>query len=535
MTAPADLVVTDGTVHTLADPDRTHGAVAVRDGRIVRLGDAYDVAFLIGTETRVVECGGGVVLPGFVDAHTHLDALGARLVHADLSTAATREEALALLSVRAAEVDPGRWVLGYGYDESAWPEDERRPLTRDDLDGVAHRGPVAAVREDMHLVSVDSTALDALGALPAGVRREDGEPTGVLVEAAAGAVFDATAPDRAEARDRLRAATDHAVARGVTAVHDVVSNPAVARAHRDLALAGDLPLRVRIQYHRDRLDAVEATGLATNAGDRVRTGAIKAFADGSLGARTARLSTPYADAPAERGEWTTAPDDLAALVGRIDDLGLQAAVHAIGDEAVDAVLDAYAAVVGDDAADDAHTDDAADGGAEASAGGDGPRHRIEHAELASDDAIDRMADLGVVASVQPNFLRWAGEDGLYADRLGDRRPTNRLRAFADAGVPLAFGSDCMPLDPLVGVHHAVTAPDPAQRLGVTAALRAYTRGAAYAGFDEDRLGTVERGTRADLVVLDRSPWDHPDAIDDVEVLATVVDGEVVHAADETRM
>ncbi|MFB6304323.1 MAG: amidohydrolase [Haloferacaceae archaeon] len=505
MTAPADLVLTNATVHTLADPDATHGAVAVRDGRVVRLADAYDVEFLAGASTRVVDCGGGVVLPGFVDAHTHLDALGRRLVHADLSTAETRDAALDALGEEATDAAEGEWVLGIGYDESAWGDDD--PLTREDLDAVDHAGPVAAVREDMHAVSVDAAALDELGgadALPAGVRREDGRPTGVLVEAAAEAVYDAVAPDRSEARTLLRAAADHAVARGVTGVHDMVRRPAVARAHRDLALDGALPLRVRLNYVRDHLDAVEAAGLATNDGGRVRTGAIKAFADGSIGARTARLSEPYADAD-ERGEWVVDPDELAALVDRVDGLGLQAAVHAIGDEAVDAVLDAYAGV------------DAADA-----------RHRVEHAELASDAAVERMADLGVVASVQPNFLKWDGDGGLYERRLGDRRPTNRLRALSDAGVPLAFGSDCMPLDPLLGVHHAVNAPDPAQRLGVTEALRAYTRGGAFAGFDEDRLGTVAVGKRADLVVLDRSPWEHADAISDVGVVATVVDGELVY-------
>jgi predicted amidohydrolase YtcJ len=139
-----------------------------------------------------------------------------------------------------------------------------------------------------------------------------------------------------------------------------------------------------------------------------------------------------------------------------------------------------------------------------------------------------MAAAGVVASVQPNFHRWAGEDGLYADRLGDRRTeTNRLRRLQDAGVRLAFGSDCMPLDPLMGVHHAVTAPTAAQRLGVTEALRAYTLGSAYAGFDEDRLGTVEPGKCADLVVLDESPWEADD-IGGIDVALTVVDGRVVH-------
>jgi hypothetical protein len=135
----------------------------------------------------------------------------------------------------------------------------------------------------------------------------------------------------------------------------------------------------------------------------------------------------------------------------------------------------------------------------------------------------------VVASVQPNFLKWAGEGGLYESRLGDRRTeTNRYADLQAAGVRLAFGSDCMPLDPLLGVHHAVNAPAEAQRLGVTEALRAYTSGAAYAGFDENRLGTVEVGKLADFVVLESSPWAQPDAIRDIDVALTLVDGEVVY-------
>jgi predicted amidohydrolase YtcJ len=273
-----------------------------------------------------------------------------------------------------------------------------------------------------------------------------------------------------------------------------------------MARSGDLQLRVRLNYWADHLDALVETGLRTNHGDGlVRVGAIKTFTDGSLGGRTARLSAPYADAPDDRGEWVVAPAEFRDLLDAAADAGFQVAAHAIGDEAVDAVVDAFAEA------------DAADA-----------RHRIEHAELASDAAVDRMAGRGVIASVQPNFHRWAGEAGLYADRLGDRRTeTNRLRRLQDAGVRLAFGSDCMPLDPLMGVHHAVTAPTAAQRLGVTEALRAYTLGSAYAGFDEDRLGTVEPGKCADLVVLDESPWEADD-IGGIDVALTVVDGRVVH-------
>jgi predicted amidohydrolase YtcJ len=278
------------------------------------------------------------------------------------------------------------------------------------------------------------------------------------------------------------------------------------RVYRDLASDGDLTLRVRCNYWADHLDALVETGLRTNHGTGlVRVGAIKTYTDGSLGGRTARLSAPYADAPDGRGEWVVDPAAVRDLFGAAENAGFQVAAHAIGDEAVDEVVDAFAA--GDPTA----------------------RHRIEHAELASDEAVDRMAEAGIVASVQPNFHRWADEEGLYADRLGDRRTeTNRLGRLHEAGVRLAFGSDCMPLDPLVGVHHAVNAPTDAQRLGVTDALRAYTLGSAYAGFDENRLGTVEPDKCADLVVLDASPWEAPRSIRDIDVTMTVVDGGVVY-------
>jgi predicted amidohydrolase YtcJ len=515
MTDAVDLLLTNATVHTLARPDETHEAVAVRDGRIVRVGAVYDLDFLAGVETERIDCGGRVVIPGFVDAHTHMTVVGRKRVHADLSGATTRAEALDRLADRAAAVDAGEPVLGFGYDESAWA-DGGDYLTRDDLDAVDADGPVVAVREDLHVASLDSTALSRFGDdLPAdGMRRTNGEPTGVVVEAAAEAVLDALAPDPSETAALLRAAQRHANERGVTGVHDMVRRSHAPRVYRDLDRAGELTLRVRLNYWSDHLDALAEAGLRTNHGDGlVRVGAIKTFTDGSIGGRTARLSSPYADAPGERGEWTVPPAAFRDLFDRATDAGFQVAAHAIGDEAVDAVAEAYGAA-----------DPPADAGTPHPA-----RHRIEHAELASDGAIARLADADVVASVQPNFHRWAGESGLYDARLGDRRTeTNRLGRLADAGVRLAFGSDCMPLDPLFGVHHAVNAPTSDQRLGVTEALRAYTLGSAYAGFDEDRLGTVEPGKRADLVVLEDSPWAHPGSIRDVDVTLTVVDGDVVY-------
>ena len=502
MTQAADRIFTNAEVHTLGDPDETRGAVAVRDGRIVRVDSEYEVGFLEGVDTDVVDCGGGVLLPGFVDAHTHMEIVGRRLVHADLGAADDREAALALL--REAPADG--WVLGYGYDESTWPEGGY--LTREELDAVSGDLPVVAFREDLHTASVNSVVLERYAEeLPeSGVHREAGEPTGVVTEDAAELLRMETAPDREETRRLVRAARDRAHELGVTGVHDMVRRSDAPAAYRELAVEGDLDLRVRLYYWADHLDAVEETGLTTNhGGEFVEVGGVKTFSDGSLGAGTAKLSAPYADREGT-GEWVVPPEDLRAIARRADDLGLQVAVHAIGDEAVE---EALAALPDDPAA----------------------RHRIEHAELLSD--LESFADAGAVASMQPNFLRWAREGGLYERRLGPERTaaSNRFADVLGAGVPLAFGSDCMPLDPLFGVQQAVTAPAEGQRLTVTEALRAYTSGAAYAGHDEDRSGTVEAGKRADLVVLAASPWEvDADAIADVDVTMTVVDGEVVYRA-----
>ncbi|MBP1921420.1 putative amidohydrolase YtcJ [Halorubrum alkaliphilum] len=528
MSQPADRVFLDGEIHTLTDPDETYEALAVRDGEIVRLGRSYDVEFLAGVETDVVDLDGRVLLPGFIDAHTHLTTVGRYLVHADLSGADSPTEAVGLLEDRAAELDDesaagegtdsdAEWVLGYGYDESTWTED--RYLTREDLDRVSTGRPVAAFREDMHVAAVNGVVLDrfadALAAVPDETvpTDEPGVPTGVLLESAIDPIYEAVEPGVEGTRSAVEAALELCTARGITGFHDMVRDSHAPRVYRDLDAAGELTARVRINYWSDHLDALREVGLTTNAGSAlVETGAIKSYTDGSFGGRTARLSEPYTDAPEETGQWVVDPDELADAVEAATDAGYQFTAHAIGDEAVDAVLDAY---------ETASTTDPGDA-----------RHRIEHVELADDTAIDRLADSGVVASVQPNFLKWADEDGLYEARLGEERTaaTNRYRDLLDAGVRLAFGSDGMPMDPLLGVHHAVNAPADAQRLSVTEALRAYTRGAAYAGFDENRLGTVEVGKRADLVVLDGSPWDHPESIRDVDVAMTVADGTIVHDA-----
>ncbi len=502
MTEPADLVLKDAVVHPLDGSD-TAEAVAIRDGTVVQVGTDYDVEFLAGVETSVVDLAERHVFPGFVDAHTHLELVGRKAVEADLTDVDSPEACLDRLRALDTDHRDDDWILGFGYDESRWGGDY---LTRADLDSVSDDRPVAAFREDLHTVSVNGVALERLPDLPADdVDREGGEPTGVLVESAVEAVFEAVRAGPATMREYLLAAQRVAHERGVTAVHEMVRNSHAPRVYREMDLSGDLALRVRLNYWADHLDAVLETGLRTGHGsDRLRVGGIKSYVDGSLGGRTARLSTPYADAPDERGVFVESPEEIEELVERADGAGLQMHLHAIGDEAIEAVLDAYE-------------------------GTEGERHRVEHAEVLTDDLVARLGESDIVVSPQPNFLKWADEGGLYDARLGEerRRETNQFRSLLDAGARLAFGSDCMPLDPLLGIEQAVTAPDPDQRLSVGEALRAYTSGGAYAGFDEDRMGTLEAGKLGDVVVLDDSPWDADD-IADIEVAMTVVGGDVVY-------
>ncbi len=506
MSASADLILTNAAVHCLDDERTEATAVAIADNRIIRVGSTRHVERLAGVETVTIDCDGLPVLPGFVDAHTHLETTGRYLVHADLSHATSRDAALDRLSNEAADGDA--WALGFGYDESNW--EDSTLLTRDDLDAVSTRTPIAAFRVDMHTASLNTPAFEQLTDRfdDEHIEMAGGEPTGVVLEDAVDVVRDAGTGGLAYTERLLEAAERHAIEAGVTCVHELVRHSDAPRIYREQALRGELPLRVRINYWHDHLASIEELGLRTNFGtERLQIGAIKSFTDGAIGGRTAKLTAPYTDGDGT-GQWVVTPEELQETVSAVDEAESQMAIHAIGDAAIESALSALE-TTGDPAQ---------------------ARHRIEHVELASDDHIERMAEAGIVASMQPNFLQWAGEGGLYEHRLGPERTaeSNRFRDLLDAGVPLAFGSDSMPLDPLFGIQAVVNAPEAAQRLTVTEAIEAYTRGGAYAGFDEDRLGTIEPGTLADLVMLDGSPWESDDRIDDLDVVTTIVGGEVVY-------
>jgi predicted amidohydrolase YtcJ len=301
---------------------------------------------------------------------------------------------------------------------------------------------------------------------------------------------------------------------GVTTVCDVV-DPKDLRAYIERRRTGAMRVRVCAAVWLRHLDAVESAGLGAGLGDEwLRLTGLKMYGDGSIGSRTAAMFSAYGDDPGNKGALNLDRANMAGAIGRARALGLQACIHAIGDRGVDEVIAAFELAA-------AHVPRARFAR---------ERHRIEHCELVTKDGIRRMRRIGLIASVQPNFVgNWSAKGKLYDQRIGPGwlGRDNPMRFMIDGGLTVAFGSDNMPFSPLYGIHSAVNAPFPSQRLSVDEALAAYTRDAAFALREESNRGTLERGKFADIAVLSGDPRDVQGEIGDLLVDATLIGGENV--------
>lgn len=514
----ADLVLHSGRVHTLDPKGRVVQALASRGGRIVALGRDKDVVPLAGSRTRVVDLGGRFACPGFIDCHTHFAKRALGISRVDLHGTESLDDMLGRLKAERRRTKRGQWVLGRGWDESKWP-DKRFP-TREDLDGAVPDRPVKASRVDGHSCVVNSAGWKALK-IPAdfpGVERDArGRPTGLLKEQAYEETLDRIVDPPELYRKALPLMEEAAHRLGVTTVCDFV-DPKDMAAYTQRRKAGRMRVRVVAAMWTRHLEAMEASGMRAGLGDEwLKVLGVKMYGDGSIGSRTAALRRPYRDDPGNRGQLNMTRAEMAATITRARKLGLQACIHAIGDRGVDEVIDAYEAAA-----------------RKAGLGAfRGERHRIEHCELVTKTGIRRMKRLGLVASMQPNFVgQWSRKGQMYDQRIGGRwhGRDNPLRWIKDAGVPVAFGSDNMPFGPLYGMVSAVRAPAPAQRLKPKEALAAYTRDAAWALREEASRGTLEAGKLADVVVLTESPLRSAAAMGRAKVWATVVGGRVVWRA-----
>jgi hypothetical protein len=529
---PVTLAIVNAKVWT-ADPAHPWAeAIAVAGDTITAVGASDEIRQAAGG-AEVIDAGGTLVVPGFIDAHVHFVDGGFRLASVQLRDAKTREAFVSRVQGFAATVPAGTWITGGDWDHSLWGGELP---ARQWIDAATPNHPVWINRLDGHMSLANSAALKAAGVtratadVPGGeiVRDGTGEPTGVLKDNAMSLVDRVVPPPSAEMEDRaLKAAMAYVNERGVTSVHNMGTWEQLATFAR-ARKAGSLSTRIYAAVPLagwERLRDVVANreyGGEDGRGDPwLRIGGLKGFVDGSLGSHTAAFHEPFDDAPKDRGLLVNTPEDLYTWISGADKAALHVIVHAIGDRANGLLLDIYERVQKENGARDR-------------------RFRVEHAQHLAPADILRFGQLAVIPSMQPYH---AIDDGRWAETFIGRRieTTYAFRSLLDRKARLVFGSDWFvaPPTPLEGIYAAVTRRTlddknpggwvPAQKITVEEALRAYTADAAYASFEESRKGTLAPGRLADFVMLDRNLFEiAPETIRDAQVVLTAVGGKIVH-------
>lgn len=525
----ADTVFFNGTIWSGVEDAPDASVLSVKNGLIHYIGN--DAAYIEQAETKV-DLEGGFLMHGFIDNHVHFIEGGAGLASVQLRDANTPALFRQRIADYAASLEEGRWVLFGNWDHELWGGELP---TRAWIDSVTGDTPIFVMRLDGHMGLANSAALqlaginrdsvaDAEGEI---IRDSNGEPTGVLKDSAMNPVFAVIPqPTDAEVVAAIKAAQAHALSLGITQVHAVTANAnevtmldAFRTAHRE----GELKIRAYVltplEHWQDSKKLIDSEGL----GDEIlKWGGLKGFVDGSLGSTTAWFYQPYLDAPETSGFALTKPPALQKLVDDADSAGIKLAIHAIGDRAIDVLIDTFELTAVDQIAD--------------------RRYRIEHFQHPSLEAINRAAENGIIASMQPYH---AIDDGRWAEkRIGEERikTTYAFKTILEAGGLLSFGSDwpVAPLSPLSGVYAAVTRQttdganpggwQPQEKISVEQALRAYTVTNAYAAFEDDVAGTLKIGNRADLVILAQDPRRvEPDTLPEIKVVATMISGKTVYS------
>ncbi len=554
--APPDLILVNAQVYTLgwSDPTRDGApapdapfdsvrgwrndatAIAVRDGRIIYVGNDSGAQAMRGTGSRVVDLEKATVLPGFVDAHTHVAELGQSLDRVNLTGIATEAEAVERIVQRAAVTPKGEWILAFGWDEGAWANrypDKRLVSARVPDHPVILRSlhGFAAWANELALAKAGITR-DTPAPTGGEIRKDaSGEPTGLVLNRAVPLLDDAVPLPSAAQRDAQVMRALHVMAdAGYTGVHEAGVAPDVLASFERLATIDSLPVRVYAMLSgRDSalIRRAIARGPFTTANGMLAVRAVKAYYDGALGSRGAQLLADYSDKPGHRGVSGGAYGFDRAVVGNAMAAGFQVGIHAIGDAGNRATIDFIDSVM------------------QVAPKARGLRHRVEHAQVISPTDLPRFASLGIIASVQPPH---AVEDKGWAGiRLGPDRVTGAYawRTLRRSQAALVFSSDLPGSDwsLFYGLHSAITRQDtagappggwyPDQRMTPEEAVRGYTAWSAFAGFDDRDAGTIAVGKRADITVLDVDPFrlTTPAELLRGRVMLTVSRGRVTHARD----
>ncbi len=521
-------ILFNGNIITLDERLPRTRALAVSYGRIVAVGADAAVRRLAGADTVEIDLDGKTVLPGLADAHLHWEWQSRALQSVDVFEVPNKQLALDRVWQRVQATPHGAWVTGRGWAQDLWPD--RAFPTKSDMDAVAPDNPVILTAKSGHAAWINSLALAQSGlssatADPDGgkiMRDADGQPTGILLETAIDLVRDRVPnPTSEQLAEMMVDAQEQALKCGITMIHDF-DDPSCLVALQLLREQGRLELRALKQINQSWLDAAIASGIRGGFGDDwIRIGGLKLFSDGALGPKTALMFEAYEGEPDNYGIVVVDKEEMVEYVSRASAYGLPATVHAIGDKAVHDVLDVFETVRLEEMERDEPSSSR--------------RHRIEHVQIVHPSDIGRLAELDVIASMQPIH---ATSDMRTADRFwGERtRFAYNPRTQLDHGARIAFGSDAPvePLNPWLGIHAAVTRQrdgmpsggwHPGAKLSLREALLGFTQGPAYAAGMEDRLGKLAQGYLADLIVVESDVYDiEPDQLASVKVLGTMVSG-----------
>jgi predicted amidohydrolase YtcJ len=540
MHAPADLVLRGGAVLTM-DGDRRASAIAVRDGRIVAIGDDSEMTAHQTETTQVIELQGRTVLPGFADVHTHVSTNARDPRNAEcrdfFEDVASVGDILDRLAEVAKTSEPSEWVVGIGGLLQEVRLQEGRLPTRAELDQATGEHP-AYVTFGPHLIVANSAALQLAGIGPDTPdpqggeidRDPDGAPSGVLREQAQHLVRSLRPAPAADLEDRLYAELVACARRGVTTIHEIVKSTAEVRAYQRLDEQGRLPVRVHLMFRifQSTFDtwSLLDLGLETGFGsDRLRIGGVKVSVDGGDDKRTGFREAPGDDELGFKPLLRMSQSDLDPIISKYHARGMRILVHAVGDLALDMTLDSFEKAIEENPRAD-------------------HRHRVEHMGnfMMTPEKLQRAIDLGVIPVPNPTSLFYVGdvaEHGMGPLRTQDSFPFRRL---LESEAPFAIASDgpgLWPIDPLRDVETCVTRVtrsgvtlSPDESIGVLDALTAVTRTAAWLGFVEESLGTLEVGKLADLAVLDTDPLTCPtDELASIRVDLTVMGGTITHTSE----
>jgi predicted amidohydrolase YtcJ len=534
VTTVPDVILHDARIYTVDANRPTAEAIAIRGDRIARVGTNADVLALRGTTTRLIDVSGATIVPGLQDAHGHFSALGASMQSIDLRGTTSYEQVVGLVRKRASAARAGEWIVGRGWDQNDWP-DKQWP-THELLSAASPNNPVYLTRVDGHAGLANRHAMALAGvsettADPAGgrlIRSPGNQPSGVLIDTAQALVSAKIPPLSTEQLEEQILLADREARRlGLTMVHDAGTDSRTVEAYKRLIDAGRLKTRLYVMLRGGLATLQQAFDngpLADYGNHRLAVRAIKVVADGALGSRGAAMLEPYSDEPGTTGLLITPPDEVYAQTLAASKAGFQTAIHAIGDRANRLVMDVFERVQREVPASRAL------------------RMRNEHTQILDRAEIPRFASLNVIASMQPTHAT-SDMPWVPARIGGDRMEEGAYvwRALISSGATIASGSD-FPVElpnPMLGFYAAITRQDPmgqpasgwlpGERMTREEALASFTRNAAFAAHAETRLGTLEAGKLADLVVLSKDIMRvAPPEILTTTVRMTIIGGEIVY-------